>query len=159
MSLDTISGKDLFVTGAAVIGAALGILNTWNTFNQRRVRLRVRPLHAFIPPHGHRSFGIQVINFSAFPVTIEEVGLLVRKHLLAKPDHLRITNPILLDEKPWPRRLEPRESVSAYFEPAGVRRPHHMHFGKAYARTSSDEIRTGDSPALRQLRRQLNNPS
>ena len=40
--LTNLPWKDFVTLGAAVLGAALGIMNTWSSVNQRRVRLAVR---------------------------------------------------------------------------------------------------------------------
>lgn len=137
-------------TGVALLGAALGVMNTWNTISQRRVRLRVRPAHAIAFPQGHHQFSIEVLNLSNFAVTVEEVGFTLRKR---EPfgDHLVITSPQIFDGKPWPRRLESREAVSVYFavEPM-LKRAGNL--DKAYVRTACGEHIRGDSPALRQIR-------
>ncbi len=62
-----------------------------------------------------------------------------------------VTHPQFTDGGAWPRRLEPRTSLTAYFDPrelagTGTR------LGKAYARTACREMKRGSSPALRQLR-------
>ena len=38
------------IFGLAVLGAALGVLNTWHSLDQRRVSLRVRPALAIPTP-------------------------------------------------------------------------------------------------------------
>lgn len=57
----------------ALLGAVLGLLNTWIAIDQRRVRLRVSPAYALTP--NVIGFSIAVTNLSAFPLTISEVGL------------------------------------------------------------------------------------
>jgi hypothetical protein len=146
----------------AVIGACLGVLNTWHTFDQRKVRLKVRPLRA-IPlgkgaaqrsPRGSDGglFSIEVINLGTFAVTIDEFGFAV-----GSGRHAAITAPKFLDNEGLPRRLEPREAATAYFSAADIlahiRREGHR-LGKAYVRTACDVRAYGASPALRQLQRE-----
>jgi hypothetical protein len=139
--------------GLAVIGAVLGVMNTWNAISQRRLQLRVRPAHA-IGAHGVRAFSIEVINLSAFAVTINDVGFIHGASRSKIPARSAVLHPTLIDGGPWPRRLESREAVSVFFDPVDLARPSDG-FGKAYARTSCGEIARGDSPALRQLRQEL----
>jgi hypothetical protein len=138
---------------AAILGAGLGIMNTWNAFNQRRVRLRVTPVHAF-GPGGQRGFGIEVVNLSAFPVTVTDVGFSMDRRS-DKGQRISIIQPILTDGKPWPRRLEARESVSVFFDLRELGQ-HGKSIRKAYVRTSCDMVVLGDSGALKQLRRAFN---
>ena len=137
-------------TGVALLGAALGVMNTWNTISQRRARLRVRPAFAVSVPHGHPGFSIEVLNLSSFAITISEVGFMLRN---GRGKRFTITQPQIFDGKPWPRRLEAREAVSVYFavEPM-IKRSKSL--GKAYARTACGEHIKGDSPALNQIRKE-----
>ena len=146
--------KDYIIAGAAFVGAVLGIMNTWNALNQRRVRLRVTPADAvYIGDHKTPpGFSISVVNLSTFPVTIKEVGFTLRGFRDRKR-RLAILEPDIIDDKPYPRRLEARESFSAYFNHIKMMRDNKI--GKAYARTSCGVIRTGSSPSLRHVRKLL----
>jgi hypothetical protein len=99
----------------AFLGAVLGIINTWHGLDKSKVKLKVQPAHAI--PYGGADpaigLSIQVINLSAFAVTIEEVGMLY--HGKSSRGVLR---PILLDGGNWPRRLAPRANFS---KPVDVR--------------------------------------
>ena len=44
---DSSTWKDIVTIGLASVGAVLGVMNTWNTISQRRVRLIVRPTYAY----------------------------------------------------------------------------------------------------------------
>jgi len=102
----------------ALVGAVLGVMNTWNAMDQRRVRLRVYPKVAVPVMDGEfgRTMGcIEVINLGAFPVSIQEVGFTIRRNS-RKGDRLTIVQPFTNDHKPLARRLESRQSVTAYFE-------------------------------------------
>jgi hypothetical protein len=142
--------KDFLTISAAAVGAVLGIMNTWNAINQKRLKLKICPCHTIAVPHGTQGFSIEVLNISSFPVTIIEVGLTNKSNDARKGDRYPILHPIIIDNKPWPRRLEPRETVSLHSET-----PNHKNIGIAYARTACGEYRYGDSPALKQIRKEV----
>ncbi len=148
--LSALPWKDYITLGAALLGAGLGIMNTWHAISARRVRLRVRPSFA-IGPAGQQMFSIEVVNLSSFPLTISEVGFSLDWRDIDRGSRAAVTMPIVIDRKPWPRRLEAREAVSLYFDPPDPGRGGKM-IGKAYAQTSCGEVCYGTSPALRQLR-------
>lgn len=136
--------------GVALLGAGLGVMNTWQAISASRIKLRVKPAYAIAMPHGQSMFSIEVVNLSNFAVTISEVGFTLNGKSL---DRVRaaVVQPILLDGGPWPRRLEAREAVSVYMDPNYVVQPGNK-IGKAYARTACGEARFGVSGALRQFR-------
>lgn len=154
--------KDFLTIGCAVLGAGLGILNTLTNLNQRRVKLRVTPkLTVRSGPvafsHKNRLLPdgvptIEVINLSAFPVTIAEAGFRLKR----ESGRLAALQPCVIDNKPWPRRLESREMVTVYFPP-GTRFPSNLHL--AYATTDCEITRYGDSPALKKFRAYLHRGS
>lgn len=133
----------------ALVGAVLGIVNTWHALDKSLVKLRVRPAHA-IPVGAVNSsldFCIEVTNLSSFAVTVDDVGVFFR----GTASRASFVRPILADGGPWPRRLEPRSSVTIYGRrpesPPGHR------ITRAYARTQCGATQTGTSPALRQIAR------
>ena len=131
----------------AVLGVVLGVINTWHGLDRSRVKLRVNPVQ--VKPIGaaptHVRFGIEVMNLSAFPVTIADVGFYHRR-----TDKRTIyTSPFFIDGGSWPRRLEPRSSVTVY-GPRPVNLPGHP-LTAAYAKTECGHVKTGTSPALKQL--------
>lgn len=133
----------------ASLGAVLGVINTVQGLSKDRVRLKVMPSHA-IPFGGadpRLRFAIEITNLSAFAVTIADVGVFYRD----TDARGSVISPIVGDGGPWPRRLEPRSSVSIYSElPAS--KPGHP-IKSAYARTQCGYTKTGSSPALRQIAR------
>jgi hypothetical protein len=145
--------KEYLTLALAILGAALGVMNTWNAMSQSRVRLRVSPAHAIAMPSGAQMFSIEVVNLSSFPVTVADVGFSVDGRKINRGHRLAILQPILIDGKPWPRRLEAREAVSAYFDPSDIVERGEK-IGKAYARTSCGAVAYGTSGALNQLRRE-----
>lgn len=136
------------------IGTVLGLANTYVQLNTHRLRLRITPMSAQRGDGGmltHRdkllpspTMAIEVVNLSAFPVTISSVGLKLR-------DGRRLAwlDPIVVDGKPWPRRLDARESVTVCQPiqklPSNVT--------KAYATTACGEERFGTSPAFKEILR------
>ncbi len=131
----------------AVLGAVLGIINTWQALDRSRVKLRVRPMQAI--PVGAAdprfTFCIEVTNLSAFAVTVHDVGVFYK----GTQNRGAYGNPVLLDGKPWPRRLEPRSSVTVYGQPPTRKSGHPIKC--AYARTECGVTQTGTSPALKAL--------
>src|SRR5215469_11750339 len=153
--------KDGVTLAVAVLGAGLGIINTWHALNQRRVKLKVTPKYAFFQPDGVlqsvRPIGrngptdaemgcIEVVNLSAFPVGLGEMGFTVagdpRKHA-----RLFIGQPDTVDGKTFFRRLEPRETVTGYFDLKMLR----PDIKKAYVVTDCGEVEYGTSPALEEI--------
>lgn len=131
----------------AVLGAALGIINTWHGLDKSRVKLKVRPAHA-IPvgvTDSNLTFCIAVTNLSAFAVTICDVGVFYR----GTNCRGSIVRPILIDGGPWPRRLEPRSSVTIYGQKPDSTPGQCIK--TAYAKTECGYTKTGSSPALKQI--------
>ncbi len=141
--------KDIFTIGLATLGAVLGVMNTWNSISQRRVRVRVRPVHVFDERSGAAGFAIEIVNLSSFAVTIEEVGFLLKGESTKRK--FVIANPIMVDGGPWPRRLQTRESITTAFNPRDAIHAR-AKITKAYARTACGEYVYGSSPALADLR-------
>lgn len=131
----------------AVLGAVLGLVNTWHALDRTRIKLRVRPKHA-IPVGGtdpRLTFCIEVTNLSACAVTVEEVGVSYR----GTDRRGAYVQPVLIDGGSWPRRLEPRTSATVYGQPPEPLQGHELK--RAYARTACGVVRTGTSPAFKQL--------
>ena len=109
--------KDVITIAIAVVGAVLGIINTWQALDQRRVRLRVVPKMAY--PFVGGEFGetmgcIEVVNLSAFPVRISEIGFTIDGDP-RKNKRLAITEPLTADRQPFARTLPSRHSVTGNF--------------------------------------------
>ena len=131
----------------AVLGAVLGIINTWHALDRSRVKMKVRPAHA-IPVGGADSrltFCIEVTNLSTFAVTVSDVGVFYH----GTNRRGSFVHPVLIDGGSWPRRLEPRSSVTVYGQ-----RPEStpaLRIKCAYAKTDCGVTKTGSSPALKQI--------
>ncbi|MDR3574430.1 MAG: hypothetical protein P4L50_11235 [Anaerolineaceae bacterium] len=150
-----ISWIDYVTLAIAAVGAVLGIMNTWNAMNQNRVRLKVRPVDTISMSQGRLGFGIEVINLSAFPVTVDDVGFSIKGQKIDKFGRLSVLQPGVIDGKPWPRRLEAREAVSLYVD-RNAAAGHGHKIDKAYAKTACGMTFFGDSEALEQLRCERN---
>jgi hypothetical protein len=150
--------KDFLTTGCAGLGAALGIINTVTSVNQRRVKLRVTPKMSVRNERGVLSNSskllpgsapaVEVINLSAFPVTIAEAGFKLKGEKGGVVPH----PPFVIDNKPWPRRLDSRESVTVHF---WGNHSFPTNLDRAYATTDCEVTRHGDSPALKKFRARL----
>lgn len=146
---------ELITLPIAVVGAVLGIVNTWRGLDRDRLKLRVIPKIA-LPAGGldrRQRLCIEVINLSTFPVTINEVGF----HLKGTTSRWALVSPTLLDGGKFPRRLEPRSAFTAYFDPGPESDPGFPLIAKAaYASTDCQETKTGSvKNILRMLRHQL----
>jgi hypothetical protein len=146
-SMDIISVLTLIL---AVIGAVLGLINTIDLLNKNRVRLKVIPARC-IPMTGFLEnlgplIAIEVINFSAFPVRISDIGFTL-------PDKLKVSvfDPIISEGKSLPISLSPHESITFYIKISGIKPQMLKNARKAYARTTSGIMRVGTSPALKQI--------
>lgn len=97
----------------AVLGAVLGIINTWSGYNRDRLKLRVTQSNAFDPRSGKwMATGVSVINLSAFPVTIEEVGF----HPTGNQDRFALFGGRTLSGEGLPARIESREAITFYVQ-------------------------------------------
>lgn len=138
---------DWITLGIAILGAVLGLWNTWQGWRDRSVRLKLRATQAIgLGGPAPTCLSIEVTNLSSFPITIEEVGLTVgrpRGHLPRRamiPPHSIVVGSL-------PLRIEPRHSGSVVGWAQELPNDGYDH---AYARTSGGEMAFGTSPALRQ---------
>ncbi|CAK0757390.1 conserved hypothetical protein [Gammaproteobacteria bacterium] len=158
--------KDITASIAALVGMVVGIYNFVHARAAERVHLRVIPksssflgkgnngrnayLHNedfFDTNHPARSktLSIEINNLSKFAVTVKEVGL--RSRFSKK--RMSLINPVLYDEKPWPRKLDPREIVIVPFDFATlIDHPRLLHVTHAYATTNCGTTYFGSSCAL-----------
>lgn len=144
--------KDAVTLSIAVLGAALGIINTAHSLNQQRVKLRVVPKWAMFVQNGDFSAEmgcIEVINLSAFPVTLSEIGFTIHGNTARKGNRAAIPMPLTTDRQPFARRLESRQALAGYFELRGL--PNGIE--KAYVKTDCDEVFYGLSGAMENIRR------
>lgn len=139
--------KDLITFGLALLGAVLGVMNTWRAISRDQPKVKVIPKHA-IPVGAANSqinFSIEAVNLSTFAITITEMGLLHR----GTQTRSALLPPVLIDGGPWPRRLEPRTTVTVFGHLDLVSSKHPIRC--AYAKTDCGLTFRGTSRALAQL--------
>lgn len=160
------------IVGAAcgILGAVLGIINTWHQMSQTRVRLRVVPKLAWmIDAHNVLTADrpardmkdpvrarppdrvcIEVVNLSAFPVTVSDVGF----GRVNEPRGI-LFRPELSPGKTWPVRLESRDSFTAYGAVGMTPREDALQAAVAYAKTDCGNTTYGSTPIFRDFVRSL----
>lgn len=144
-NIHTISAAITFAI--AVLGAALGILNTWRAFDRDKIRIRVSPRWAisYWGSEMTTRFCLEITNLSYIPITIDQVGFDLRK----PKAHILFFIPEFIDGGKIPRRLEPRSSFTAY-APAGTEEKKSFADVKcAFAKTACGVVSRGTSPALK----------
>ena len=154
--------QDIVVAFSAFIGMGLGVYNFFNERRKERVSLRVVPktvvqreggfslssAREFNPARNAGMFGMEVVNFSHFPVVLKQAGFLKS----GTDRHMTIVNPIMDDGGNWPRKLESRESVTVYGNLDEMIKTGALHLvRKAYVETSCGHIATGYNQALKEL--------
>jgi hypothetical protein len=134
----------------AALGAILGIINTWQSIDRDRVKLRVSArVGYFVGPRlpSVPQIGIEVVNDSTFALTISQVGF----NLRGSKKILVLMNPIIADGGGIPRRLEARSGFTAYFDVEETQWILQQAISRAYANTDSGEVRHSSRRALRKL--------
>lgn len=131
----------------AVLGAVLGIINTWYNLDKNRVKLKVMPGNIY-QPHGgnkHLNFCIQITNLSVFPLTISQAGFFSTRTGIKET----IIKPVFLDGGNWPKRLEPRTAITVLTQSPEVPIGHKIK--SAYAITQCGKTCIGTSGALKNI--------
>lgn len=110
----------------ALVGAFLGVINTWNQVNQYKVKLKVVPkishqITSGVMLSGDREcdldlsatptcWSIEVINLSKVPITIRQIGFgrtfNGNRNIIFQPD--------TEDGRSLPVRIEPRQAITFY---------------------------------------------
>lgn len=140
--------KDIILFSIAVLGAALGVLNFWQSVSRDRVKIRVRPITWLDSSQTVAGPGIQVVNLSAFAVTITQVGFRMRDG----KDRVMIPAPVNPHQKNWPpKRLESRESLVVHYAAETLDAPEFLEVRDAFAKTACGCAIEGTSKALKQL--------
>ncbi len=147
VSENSVNWIQLITFSLAVLGAVLGVLNTWRSIDKDRVKLKVIPKQA-IPVGGadeRLTFCVEVINLSSIPVTVSDVGVLYRG---TDRRGCMTVIPVMSPDGPFPRRLEPRSAFTVYSQEPENRR----HLKCAYAKTECGVQATGSSRTFRGMR-------
>lgn len=153
---------------AAFVGMGLGLYNLVIERSKRKVKVQIIPKavirrvndpftqlegivtssNEFDPVHIDEYFAIEAINLSTFPIVIDSIGFRVS----GKTERMEIVRPVVLDGGKWPRKLEPRESVTFYASLAQILcDPGSASIKCAFAETSCGVLCKGTSGALRGL--------
>ena len=137
------------IAGASfgLLGAVLGVLNTWRAFDRDRIRVRVEPAF-FIRTNGvvtERGYRLTITNLSYIPVTITQTGFTLRdgKNLLTFVAPIDCT---------MPKRMEARTRFTASILENDS--SDFLSIKRAYADTACGKRFTGSCRTfLRELRR------
>jgi hypothetical protein len=159
--------KDVVIAIAALTGMGLGLYNLWSEKQKDKIKLEIIPksvkqkgvntlgkgfvlttANEFQFDQGTDLYAFEVINHSKFSITVDEVGFLNSK----TNGRNTISNPILMDDGKWPRKLEPRESATFYADlPSILNIKHLSSVTSAFAKTSCNHTEIGTSNSLKQL--------
>lgn len=145
--MEPFSAKEAITLAIASVGAVLGILNTWKSYDKDRPKLKVMPKTAvFTGSHGvdqRPRLCIEATNLSTFPLTVTEFGVM----FVGTTDRGVFLEPLFRDGGNLPRTLEPRTSITAYMEPEALHGNSHP-IKCAYVQTDCGLMFKGKSPAL-----------
>lgn len=100
----------------AILGAGLGVLNTWRAFSMDRIRIRLRLRWSTIDQYWQVGHGgdpllmVEAVNLSTFPIWISKAGFMMRKGdaLEAFKETRALSLPV---------RIEPRASTTIPLDP------------------------------------------
>ncbi|WP_250865595.1 hypothetical protein [Caballeronia sp. INSB1] len=161
--------KDWLTAGTALTGAVLGVFNLWRQLSTERIKIRVSPSLVIerspngvlssitvavdpVNPPQSVSLSIEVLNLSAFPVTIDEVGMTT-----AGEGRVSFFGAVTKEHTTLPIRVESRDSVTLYTKSYTT-----TEFAKAlhvFAETACGTRAFGESPAMKSLRSVASNIS
>jgi hypothetical protein len=147
------SFKDAATLGIALIGAVLGIVNMWRSISRDKPKIKVIPKRVIPVGAFDESidFSIEAINLGTVALTVSELGLFHQGVAYRSP--LTIA-PIIMDGGQWPRRLEPRTSVTVYGRSSTINASEHP-IRCAYAMTDCGLTFEGTSDALEGMAQSL----
>jgi hypothetical protein len=161
---------DGITLGIALLGAALGIINTWQALSRDRIRLKVIP-KVYAPIRGGfltmssfdeqaradpnwrtiqdhaQTLCIEVVNRSLLPVTVSEVGFLADK----VSGRMVLLRPLDVSGSKLPHRLEPLSATTIYGSDSSFVAKNISRIKKAYCKTDCGRTFYGTSMALRDL--------
>lgn len=139
--------RDTLTLAIALLGAVLGVVNTWNSLRSSRVLIRVTP--KWVVASDWTGLSIDVVNLSNFPVTITEVGFTIGRSFDRLPRRVQIPPGAVMRGPALPLLLRPHEALDVMFSCDWVGS---LEIHRAYALTASGVIARGNSGALRQFR-------
>ena len=109
---------------AALLGAVLGVINTMSNLRSKRTRLKVVPMmYHWDGPKRHTSTSrlnpgnlcLKVVNLSAFPVTVQEVGAIGKRRAELPLKAVTFSLEASAQEVGVPQTIPARSSFVFYF--------------------------------------------
>jgi len=136
--------------GLALLGAVLGVINTWAGLQRDRVKVRVITQWALFTGDQQWRLSIEVRNVGMTAVTITGVGFLPR-------GSAKQTMPLMPGRigDQLPKRLEPRSNLTIYATPGAEKSQAFLDVRRAFANTACGRRFTGRSRIFKGLRSQL----
>jgi hypothetical protein len=131
---------------SSAISAIVSVFNLGNTLGRQSVKLSVTPTIGQSYPQGEHCICVEVVNLSAFPVKITDIGFNRRD---GKRHSYALFGRQLFDGQRLPVRLESRDSVTAYFAAVEI---HPLMATSAFAMTACGVTQKGDSAGWKDLR-------
>lgn len=129
------------------VGAVLGVINTWRSVNRDRLKVMVHPVSRRNAETWEEiGFGIEVTNLSWVPISISQVGFILKKRD-PNGERVRVVFPSMSGCK-LPERMEPRASFTAYIPTLSHFEGWHL-VEKAFADTACGLRFTGTTNALK----------
>lgn len=143
--MDLLNWQSGITLGIALLGAVLGVINTWKALSRDRVCLRVTPGNYANWGGGEIIDGIsiEVVNLSMVPITVTQVGFRVsrKRGVIIVADYFRMDA--------LPCRLEPRASMAISVAPGTPEAKELASVKSAYAKTACGLYFHGRSDALK----------
>lgn len=135
----------------ALLGAALGILNTWQSFYRNRLRVSVSPRKAIAAGQEPR-LCFEIVNRGYLPVTISGIGLRLRR---PRHRHYFAFLARTIDGAALPQRMEPRTSMTLFMPIDADHDPLIREARDAFVTTACGRTFRGNSQTLRSHIRML----
>ncbi len=151
-TLADISVPEWIAMLGALVGVVLGVRSEIRAWRAERPRLRVVPKVGFATQNAGFPpvvLGVEVINKSALPVTIDQVGFTLK----GSTDRLTIMHPLASPSVKLPLRLEGHSSVGLWLDPARLDPGQVSRLKKGFVVTATDDEVAGASTALRRVAR------
>ncbi len=111
---------DAVTLSVALLGATLGLINTYVILAERRVRLRVVPMGLLPQDQDTPSLGVEVVNLSSFPVVIASCRFQSGRFWVK--DFYYQKGIRTIDGEEFPVRIEPRNSIVLQSDYASLRK-------------------------------------
>lgn len=124
--------RDDVTLSIALMGALLGLLNTWRSFAKDRPRLRVS-VKGWLSSCGDSGFCVEVANTGFVPVSVSQVGILLRR----PRGRVFLFAPYGLGVQDFPHALGAGESMTVYAPPGTDENPALAHASRAFVRTAA----------------------